>query len=109
MTLAEQQGRVVRLFESSEDLGPRADQDRHTEANDAADLHERHDGSEDLASGERQVVSLVVAGATNAEAARALYVSPKTVEHHLSSVYRKLALRSRTELVRRWLDTDGGA
>lgn len=60
-----------------------------------------------LTAHERQVVSLVVAGATNAEAARALYVSPKTVEHHLSSVYRKLALRSRTELVRRWLDPDG--
>lgn len=56
---------------------------------------------------ERQVVSLVVAGATNAEAARALYVSPKTIEHHLGNVYRKLALRSRTELVRRWFDTDG--
>ena len=62
-----------------------------------------------LTAHERQVVLLVVAGATNAEAARALYVSPKTVEHHLSSVYRKLALRSRTELVRRWLETEGGA
>jgi len=60
-----------------------------------------------LTAHERQVVSLVVDGATNAEAARALYVSPKTIEHHLGNVYRKLELRSRTELVRRWLDTDG--
>lgn len=60
-----------------------------------------------LTAHERQVVALVVAGATNAEAARALYVSPKTVEHHLGSVYRKLELRSRTQLVRRWLETEG--
>lgn len=55
---------------------------------------------------ERQVVTLVVAGATNNEAARALYLSPKTIEHHLSSVYRKLGVRSRTELVRRWMDSE---
>jgi len=60
-----------------------------------------------LTAHERQVVSLVVDGATNAEAARALYVSPKTIEHHLGNVYRKLELRSRTELVRRWLDAGG--
>ena len=60
-----------------------------------------------LTAHERQVVTLVVAGATNAEAARALYVSPKTIEHHLGHVYRKLALRSRTQLVRRWLEADG--
>jgi DNA-binding CsgD family transcriptional regulator len=60
-----------------------------------------------LTAHERQVVSLVVEGATNAEAARQLYVSPKTIEHHLGHVYRKLGLRSRTQLVRRWLEADG--
>jgi len=35
---------------------------------------------------------------TNREAAAALFVSPKTIEYHLSSIYRKLGVRSRTEL-----------
>ena len=41
---------------------------------------------------------VVAGGATNKEAAAALFLSPKTVEHHLGAIYRKLQLRSRTEL-----------
>ena len=41
---------------------------------------------------------VVAQGATNKEAAAALFLSPKTVEHHLGQIYRKLQLRSRTEL-----------
>ena len=36
---------------------------------------------------------------TNREVAAALFLSPKTVEHHLSSIYQH-GLRSRTELAR---------
>jgi DNA-binding CsgD family transcriptional regulator len=42
----------------------------------------------------------VAAGATNAEAAVQLFLSPKTIEYHLSNAYRKLGIRSRAELVR---------
>jgi DNA-binding CsgD family transcriptional regulator len=46
-------------------------------------------------------VALVVAGgASNNEAAAALFIAPKTVEFHLSRIYRKLGLRSRSELAR---------
>jgi DNA-binding CsgD family transcriptional regulator len=31
-----------------------------------------------------------------------LYVTPKTVEFHLTRIYRKLGVRSRTELARRF-------
>jgi DNA-binding CsgD family transcriptional regulator len=41
---------------------------------------------------------LVSRGATNREAAAALFLSPKTIEAHLARVYRKLGVRSRTEL-----------
>jgi DNA-binding CsgD family transcriptional regulator len=42
----------------------------------------------------------VAEGLNNAEAAAALYLSRKTVEAHLTRIYRKLGVRSRTDLVR---------
>jgi len=51
-----------------------------------------------LTASERRVADLAVAGGTNREIAQALYVTPKTVEVHLSSVYRKLGIRSRRQL-----------
>ena len=54
--------------------------------------------AEVLTPHELQVAMIVARGATNKEAAAALFVSPKTVEHHLGQIYRKLDLRSRTEL-----------
>ena len=50
---------------------------------------------------ERRVVELVAAGHTNREVAAALFLSPRTVEGHLSRVYGKLGVRSRVELVSR--------
>jgi DNA-binding CsgD family transcriptional regulator len=47
---------------------------------------------------ELQVAVLVARGATNKEAGAALFLSPKTIETHLGRVYRKLGVRSRTEL-----------
>jgi DNA-binding CsgD family transcriptional regulator len=49
---------------------------------------------------EHQVAQLVVAGKTNAEIAAALFVSVRTVESNLTRTYRKLGVRSRTELAR---------
>ena len=49
---------------------------------------------------ELQVALVVADGATNAEAGAQLFLSPKTVEYHLSNAYRKLGIRSRAELVR---------
>jgi DNA-binding CsgD family transcriptional regulator len=49
---------------------------------------------------ERRVALLVTEGLTNREIADRLFVSVRTVEGHLSSVYRKLGVRSRTELAR---------
>jgi DNA-binding NarL/FixJ family response regulator len=44
----------------------------------------------------------VAVGASNREAAAALFLSPKTIEAHLAHVYSKLGLRSRTEVARRF-------
>ncbi|HEX2096915.1 MAG TPA: AAA family ATPase [Solirubrobacterales bacterium] len=55
-------------------------------------------GVESLTPSERRVVDLAAAGRTNREIAQELYVTPKTVEVHLSNAYRKLGIRSRREL-----------
>ena len=52
----------------------------------------------ELTPTERRVAALIGDGHTNREAAHQLGVSTKTIEAHLSSVYRKLTVRSRTEL-----------
>ena len=51
-----------------------------------------------LSETERQIVELVVGGRSNKEVASALHLSPKTVEWNLSRIYRKLGIRSRTQL-----------
>ncbi|WP_409332487.1 helix-turn-helix transcriptional regulator [Trujillonella humicola] len=53
---------------------------------------------EPLTSQETRVALLVARGLTNREVAAALFLSPRTVEHHLGRVLRKHGLRSRTEL-----------
>lgn len=54
----------------------------------------------DLTAAEQHVARVVAGGATNREAAAQLFVTEKTIETHLSHIYRKLGLRSRTELAR---------
>ena len=54
-----------------------------------------------LTEGERRIAELVAAGKSNKEAAAALFLSVNTVEDALTRIYRKLEVRSRTELSRR--------
>lgn len=53
-----------------------------------------------LTSRERSVIMLVLWGLTNQEIAEELYVSPKTVEFHLTNIYSKLDVTSRKQLRR---------
>ena len=54
-----------------------------------------------LTATEQRVADLIAAGATNKDAATALFVSVRTIETHVASIYRKLGVRTRTELARR--------
>jgi DNA-binding NarL/FixJ family response regulator len=50
-----------------------------------------------LTNREMKVLSLITEGCRNAEIARRLFVSEKTVDHHVSAILAKLAVRSRGE------------
>lgn len=56
------------------------------------------DPAAELPQRETEVVALVGSGATNAEIARALYISEGTARNHVSKILRKLGLRDRTQL-----------
>jgi DNA-binding NarL/FixJ family response regulator len=58
-----------------------------------------------LTASERRVADLAAGGQTNRDIAQTLYVTPKTVEVHLSSAYRKLGIASRRDLARALADT----
>ena len=55
-------------------------------------------GVEALTASEKRVAGLAAEGQTNRDIAQSLFVTPKTVEVHLSNAYRKLGIRSRREL-----------
>jgi DNA-binding CsgD family transcriptional regulator len=51
-----------------------------------------------LSRREGEVMTLVAEGLSNSEIAGRLFISPKTVEHHVSSILGKLGLRTRSEV-----------
>jgi DNA-binding CsgD family transcriptional regulator len=57
-------------------------------------------GLEALTPSEHRVAGMAVEGMSNKDIAQSLFVTVKTVEVHLSSVYRKLGITSRTQLAR---------
>ena len=56
---------------------------------------------EGLTAAERRVAALVAEGRTNREVAAALFLGERTVASHLTHIYAKLGVRSRTELARK--------
>jgi DNA-binding CsgD family transcriptional regulator len=57
-----------------------------------------------LTEWEQEIARLVAQGATNREIAKVLFLSPKTVERHVSNTFKKLGVRNRAELAARLRD-----
>jgi DNA-binding CsgD family transcriptional regulator len=55
-------------------------------------------GLDSLTASERRIAELASQGLTNREIAQTLFVTARTVEGHLTSIFRKLMLHSRDEL-----------
>ncbi|WP_396659388.1 response regulator transcription factor, partial [Microbacterium sp.] len=54
--------------------------------------------TDQLTSHELHIARLVATGATSREVGARLYLSPRTIEAHLRSIFRKLGINSRRQL-----------
>lgn len=79
--------------------------DDDTEIELAEGKHTQQD-SVQLTPQEHAIAQLVVQGLTNRETARQLFIAEKTVQYHLTRIYTKFAIRSRTELPRVYLSAN---
>jgi DNA-binding NarL/FixJ family response regulator len=65
----------------------------------ANEIHPEKAKISSLTGRESQIISRICEGMRNKEIASKLYISDATVAHHLTSIYRKLGLADRTELL----------
>jgi DNA-binding NarL/FixJ family response regulator len=70
-------------------------------ASELARIGGRSARGDGLTPTERRVAELAAKGHANKQIATALFCSAKTIEGHLSHIYAKVGVRSRTELARR--------
>ena len=107
---AEARDQLHAALETFERLGaePWADRARNELRATGETVRRDRSASDELTLQELQVALKVAEGATNREAAAALFLSPKTIEAHLSRIYSKLGIRSRTELAHRFAQDSSG-
>lgn len=84
-----------------DELGARTWSDKARRLTERPGRAPENEDEANLTPAEFRVAKVVADGATNREAAARLFVSTRTVEVHLTSVYRKMGIRSRTELAAR--------
>ncbi|MGH8002035.1 MAG: response regulator transcription factor [Brasilonema sp.] len=86
-------------FSHQENLGSHTPKSLDTHHSDLNDIQKSQMLCE-LTSREQQVLELLTHGLSNAEMGQQLYLSPRTVEKHVSSLLRKTLTSNRAELVR---------
>ncbi len=100
--MTEARDRLAEAVDVLQNSGARPWADRADAALRATGVHRarRSMAGESLTERELQVALAVADGATNRQAASALFMSEKTVEYHLAKVFRKLGVHNRTQLAR---------
>ncbi|WP_304455248.1 AAA family ATPase [Nocardiopsis sp. YSL2] len=94
---------LTAALESFELLGARpwADQARaELRATRGRPAQSERDPVRELSPQQLQIARHVATGSTNREVAALLFLSPRTVDHHLRNIYAKLGIRSRVDLAR---------
>jgi two-component system, NarL family, nitrate/nitrite response regulator NarL len=66
----------------------------------AAAFAQQHSDEFELTAREREILEQVAAGRSNKQIAREFWLSEQTIKYHLTNVYRKLGVSSRTEAAR---------
>ena len=88
---------ALRVHTASSELSSAALSSTPTSSSGASAARKLPDG---LTAREVEVLRLVAAGLTNAQAAAELSVTPRTINAHLTSIYGKIGVTSRTQAVR---------
>ena len=61
-----------------------------------------------LSQRENEILAQIVAGKTNQQIGDALHISEKTVRNHITHIYNKLGVRTRTQAMMKALDQGFG-
>ncbi|WP_106816610.1 LuxR C-terminal-related transcriptional regulator [Microbacterium timonense] len=88
---------IARLLACARELHPRETPRGAEERQDSATKEAAGDGS--LSEREREVAELVLQGKTYAEIGAAIFISPRTAEHHIAHIRRRLDATSRSDLL----------
>lgn len=91
-------GYLARAAEVYQSMGAHAYVEKINRERRAGGLGPRQNSASTLTTQELEVAQHAASGLTNKEIAAQLFLSPKTVEFHLTRIYRKLRIRTRTEL-----------
>jgi DNA-binding CsgD family transcriptional regulator len=105
---ADERKDMVRLLSCARDLHPqsgpggngtsRGHESRDTSAEGANGIHSEGSG---LSEREKEVAKLVLEGKTYREIGEAIYISPRTAEHHIARMRRRLGAENRSDLLAR--------
>ena len=90
---------MARLLARARDLHPGSQLAAQPEAAPASGRPLLDDSG--LSPREREIAGLVLAGKTYREIGDTIYISPRTVEHHVARIRRRLGAASRSELLAR--------
>ncbi|WP_127474156.1 helix-turn-helix transcriptional regulator [Microbacterium sulfonylureivorans] len=90
---------ITRLLACARRLHPRDDTADARDDLSTASTPQGHGGDAVLSAREREVALLVLQGKTYSEIGMSIFISPRTAEHHIARIRRRLGATSRSDLI----------